>query len=346
MDRSLMRAKVTGLVVGAIVCVGAANARADYPHVAKHTPATTVYPADRPHDLPIDSIMIHDTEETYEGTVVAFTKPGAVSAAHYAVSGEDGSSDPAVTQFAADKDWVRSVNNWWFNQTSIGVEHIGFAVAPAGYYTQELYKRSADLVGWAVWKYGIPLDRAHILGHDNIPNSIDNPHVQHWDPGPSWDWPYYMDLVRAAYERWSHHAPPPPAEIPAQFTKPSHRIRLISVGDELRSARDWFLWTTGAQSAVTNVYAGHDGRPALSTLVNGASNPSAFRPSKTIGAPPAYDTRDFSCDSFPWSIAPDTPDVLSQVSASDVRAKAGWGQEFALLGRRAVHGVLYDKIDF
>jgi hypothetical protein len=38
--------------------------------------------------------------------------------------------------------------------------------------------------------------------------------------------------------------------------------------------------------------------------------------------------------------------VLSQVSVGDLRAKAAWGQEFALLGRRHVHGVLYDKIDF
>src|SRR5947209_10590048 len=179
------------LVVLITACLMAPGARADYPHVSAFNPATTVFLADRPHDFPIDSIMIHDTEETYQGTVIAFTKAGAVSAVQYAVSGQHNSSDPAVTQFAPDKDWTRSVNNWWFNETSIGLEHIGFALAPAGYFTPQLYERSADLVGWVVWKYGIPLDRAHILGHDNIPNSIDNPTVQHWDPGPSWDWPYY-----------------------------------------------------------------------------------------------------------------------------------------------------------
>ena len=345
--RPARRRSWIALTVSIVACFAASGARADYPLVSKHFSATTFYPSDRPNDGDfIDSVMIHDTEETYQGTIVAFTNPKATSAVQYLVSGQDDSSDPAVTQFVADKDWSRSVNNWFFNQHSIGVEHVGFAVAPAGYFTQELYERSADLVGWVAWKYRIPLDRAHILGHDNIPNSVDDPTVQHWDPGPSWDWPYYMALVRKAYERWSHHAPPPPAEIPERYTKPDRSIRAISAGDEVASPRDWFLWTTGLQNGFTNVYADHYGQPALGTLVRGASDPSTFIPSKTIGDPPTYDHRDFSCDNFPWSIVPNAPTVLSQVSAGDLRAKAAWGQEFALLERKRIHGVLYDKIDF
>jgi hypothetical protein len=342
MDANLAHRRWWILVTVLIVaCFTASAAEADYPHVSRFNPATTVYTANRPHDYPIDSIMIHDTEETYRGTVLAFTRAGATAAVQYAVSGQNNSSDPAVTQFALDKDWTRSVNNWWFNETSIGVEHIGFALAPEGYFTQQLYQRSADLVGWAVWKYQIPLDRAHILGHDNIPNSVDNPTVQHWDPGPSWDWPYYMLLVRVAYARWSQNAPLPPAEIPAQYTKLRPEIRVISAGDEFASAHSTLLWTTGLQNAFTNVYAGHDGRPDLNSLVRGASDPSTFVPSSK--GDPTYDHLDFSCDNLP---APNAPDVISQVSASDLRAKAAWGQEFALLGRRSVDGVLYDKIDF
>ena len=316
----------------------------DYPFVSKCFRATTIHPADRPFDIPIDSIMIHDTEGSWQSAVDIFTGP-TVSAATYLVSSQVG--DPAVTQFAPDHDWVQSVNNWWFDETSIGVEHVGFAVAPAGYFNQALYKRSADLVGWVAWKYHVPVDRAHILGHDNIPASIDTPHVQHWDPGPSWDWPYYMALVRAAYKRWSHNAPLPKPEIPVKFTKPSSKIRVISVGDKLASARDWFLWTSGIQSNYANVYADKVGRPAPHTLVRGASNPSTYVPSPTLGDPPTfYNQLDFSCDNFPWVILPNGPPVLSIVSASDLRAKASWGDEFALLGRKRVHGVLYDKINF
>jgi N-acetyl-anhydromuramyl-L-alanine amidase AmpD len=341
------RSRWAVLIAFAVAGLTAASAAADYPRVTKYIPARTFYLANRPFGRDfIASIMIHDTEATYPDTVTAFTNPKATAAVQYAVDGETDSSNPPVTQFVPDKDWARSVNNWWFNYHSIGIENIGFAVAPAGYFTELLYQRSATLVGWAAWKYRIPLDRAHILGHDNIPNSIDNPTVQHWDPGPSWDWPYYMDLVRAAYERWSGGAPPPPAEVPARYSGFDPRIRMISVGDELAAPSDWFLWTSGAQNAYTNVYAGRGGQPLLSTLVRGASDPSTYLPSEKIDGAPTYDKLDFSCDNFPWSIVPNAPDVISQVSASDLRAKAAWGEEFALLGSRWVDGLLYDKINF
>ncbi|MBO0823142.1 MAG: N-acetylmuramoyl-L-alanine amidase, partial [Actinobacteria bacterium] len=36
----------------------------------------------------------------------------------------------------------------------------------------------------------------HIVGHDNVggPTNADNA-VQHWDPGPFWNWDYFMSLV-------------------------------------------------------------------------------------------------------------------------------------------------------
>jgi hypothetical protein len=338
-----------GSIVIVVACCTASSAAADYPKVSKFIPANPpgVIPMNRPvgEDF-IDSIEIHDTEGAYAGTVFAFTNPNSASSTGYAVSGEVNSSDPAVTQFVADKDGTKQVNNFWYNQFGLGVEHIGFAVAPAGYYTQELYERSADLVGWVAWKYHIPLDRAHILAHDNIPNSVGDEHVQHWDPGPAWDWPYYMALVHKAYKHWSHNGPLPPAEIRKRYTKPNEKIRKISVGDKFASAHDWFLWTTGSQNAFTNVHANEDGRPALSRLVRGASDPHTYIPSTKIGDPPTYNQLDFSCDNFPWSIIPNTAFVLSEVSVSDLRAKAAWGQEFALLDRKRVHHVLYDKIDF
>jgi hypothetical protein len=337
---------VAVLVVGGMTASGAA---ADYPGVSKFIPANPrgVIPLNRPHGKDIiDSIEIHDTEGAYAGTVFAFTNPDSASSTGYVVSGEVNASDPAVTQFVHDRDGAKQVNNFWYNQFGLGVEHIGFAVAPQGYYTQELYERSADLVGWAAWKYQIPVDRAHILGHDNIPNSVGDEHVQHWDPGPAWDWPYYMALVHRAYKRWSHDAPLPRPEIPKRYTKPDRKIREITVGDRFASAHDWFLWTTGAQSGFTNVYADDHGHPATSTLMRGASDPSTYVPSTKIGDPPTFNELDFSCDNFPWSIIPNTPFVLSQVSASDLRAKAAWGQEFAVSGHQRVHGVRYDRIDF
>src|SRR2546430_1103032 len=100
---------------------------------------------------------LHRGFESRPLRTLADAAPMATGSVQYAVSGQNNSSNPGVTQFVADKDWTYSVANFWYNQHSIGVEHIGFAAAPAGYYTPQLYQRSADLVGWVAWKYQIPV---------------------------------------------------------------------------------------------------------------------------------------------------------------------------------------------
>jgi MYXO-CTERM domain-containing protein len=57
--------------------------------------------------------------------------------------------------------------NFEFNQRSIGIEHVGFATKP---FAEAEYVASAKLVDHLTTKYGIPRDRAHIIGHDQIPN--------------------------------------------------------------------------------------------------------------------------------------------------------------------------------
>jgi hypothetical protein len=51
----------------------------------------------------------------------------------------------------------------------------------------------------------VPIDRAHIIGHDQVPG-IDPGHVagMHWDPGPYWDWEHYMALLGHPIRR-DHH---------------------------------------------------------------------------------------------------------------------------------------------
>jgi hypothetical protein len=83
--------------------------------------------------------------------------------------------------------------NWAVNMRSLGIEHEGFA-ADGSWYTEILYRNSAELVGFLAEKYDVPLDRAHILGHDNVPQS------DHWDPGPYWDWGHYFQLLGVPLE--------------------------------------------------------------------------------------------------------------------------------------------------
>ncbi|MFJ8155605.1 N-acetylmuramoyl-L-alanine amidase [Streptomyces sp. NPDC094468] len=139
----------------------------------------------------IDSIVIHDTETSYDTAVSLFQQPGG-SAAHYVMR----SSDGAVTQMVPTKDLAFHAGNYSTNMHSIGIEHEGYATHGATWYTEAQYEATADLVKYLSARFGIPLDREHIVGHDNVagPNSS-LVSGMHWDPGPAWDWNRLMSLV-------------------------------------------------------------------------------------------------------------------------------------------------------
>jgi peptidoglycan hydrolase-like protein with peptidoglycan-binding domain len=52
-----------------------------------------------------------------------------------------------------------------------------------------MYRSSAALTAYLCNRYSIPKDRAHIVGHSEVPGN------DHTDPGPNWNWTYYMQLV-------------------------------------------------------------------------------------------------------------------------------------------------------
>jgi hypothetical protein len=86
--------------------------------------------------------------------------------------------------------------NWYVNMHSIGIEHEGFAATGATWYTESMYQSSATLVKYLSAKYGVPLDRAHVIGHDQVPGiTTANIPGMHWDPGPYWNWEHYMALL-------------------------------------------------------------------------------------------------------------------------------------------------------
>src|SRR5262249_35808009 len=143
-------------------------------------------------------VVIHDTEASYSGTLRVFQAAGGIDSAHYVVR----SSDGHVTQVVQTQNIARHAGNWYFNSHSIGVEHEGYAIQGATWYSEPLYQASAKLVRFLAQKYNIPFDRAHILGHDNIPGQSSKAQGQmHWDPGPFWDWDHYMELLGAPINR-------------------------------------------------------------------------------------------------------------------------------------------------
>lgn len=160
----------------------------DYPD-AEWNPATSSnYTAsDRPYSYDLDYVIIHVTQATYATTLSIFQNPRKKVSAHYLVRSADGH----VAQCVRERDVAWHAGNWDYNTRSIGIEHEGWVDRPA-YFTDALYEESAKLTATICDQYGIPKDRAHILGHYEVPGT------DHTDPGPNWDWTRYIRLVNFA----------------------------------------------------------------------------------------------------------------------------------------------------
>ncbi|MEU4607990.1 N-acetylmuramoyl-L-alanine amidase [Kribbella sp. NPDC023972] len=158
----------------------ASVAAVDYPGAIWNPASSSNYRVGR--TAAVSTIVIHVTQGSYAGTISWFKNPSSQVSAHYVVR----SSDGQITQMVAEKDtaWhVRSANPY-----TIGIEHEGWVDQPS-WFTDAMYRASAALTRNIADRRGIPKDRAHIKGHNEIPGN------DHTDPGPHWNWNYYMQLV-------------------------------------------------------------------------------------------------------------------------------------------------------
>ncbi|MFJ5830251.1 N-acetylmuramoyl-L-alanine amidase [Streptomyces sp. NPDC093089] len=141
----------------------------------------------------VRQIVIHDVEGSHDGAVRVFTTPDAWASAHYIVR-----ADGRVTQMVETKNEAFHANNKTVNMHSIGIEHEGYAIkGDGGWFTEPQYEASKNLVKFVAAKYEIPLDREHVIGHDEAPSVHDALTQDHWDAGPFWDWNHYMQLLGA-----------------------------------------------------------------------------------------------------------------------------------------------------
>lgn len=149
-------------------------------------------------------VVIHDIEGTMSGAIAVFRNPRYAASAHYIVRARDGHIVRMVNE--SDRAW--HAGHWLFNSSAIGIEHEGFANRPqgGGYYTDRLYRASAELTCAIARRYDIPVDRRHIVGHANVPRSRSSTTLcpdsrpcggagGHTDPGRYWNWGLYMRLV-------------------------------------------------------------------------------------------------------------------------------------------------------
>ncbi|MFI7683006.1 N-acetylmuramoyl-L-alanine amidase [Streptomyces griseoaurantiacus] len=147
----------------------------------------------RPAGQRIEYLVIHDTEGAWNGVINSVQDPTYVSW-NYTLRSTDGH----VAQHVKAKDVAWHAGNWDVNSRSIGLEHEGFLADPDAWFTEAMYRSSARLVKYLADTYDIPLDRQHLLGHDNVPGpTASTVPGMHTDPGPYWDWRHYFDLLGA-----------------------------------------------------------------------------------------------------------------------------------------------------
>ncbi|MFC4056848.1 N-acetylmuramoyl-L-alanine amidase [Planomonospora corallina] len=252
----------------------------------------------------IDYIVVHDGEASYESMTRMVRNPSYLSW-HFTLRSADGH----VAQHLRGQDVGWHAGNWYVNSRSIGLEHEGYLASGGTWYTEAMYRASARLVRHLAHRYGVPLDRAHILGHDNVPGATPRTvSGMHEDPGPFWDWEHYFELLGSPLG-------PPRGPAPDAFSPLSAgpAARSVTILPDPATHRPRFTGCPGGQEG-----GREDGQGACPDW--GAS-------SVWLRAAPAHD-------------APLVEDVGkhpsggSSQSVYDHAARASTGQRYALAGRR------------
>ncbi len=108
----------------------------------------------------VQYVVIHDTEGGWNASVATLQNDPGKSVQY--IVGQDGH----VAQFVPESYTAWHAGNYWYNQRSVGIEHVGYYKQP---YPEAQYASSAKLVGYLTGKYKVKKDRAHIIGHDQNP---------------------------------------------------------------------------------------------------------------------------------------------------------------------------------
>jgi N-acetyl-anhydromuramyl-L-alanine amidase AmpD len=191
----------------------------------------------------IDRIVIHDTEGRFIGSVRALQNARRAASAHFVVSRRG-----QIVQLVPVTDVAWHAGNSRWNLHSIGIEHEGWADR-RGSYTRAEYQASAKLAAYLAHRWGVPIDRRHIVGHAEVPDpyhrGLYGGVSHHTDPGPYWNWRYYMKLVR----RYSAHRVLPTFvrsmtlhDSPVPRATPQPRRLFVDRGARLRGK---VLWWSG-----------------------------------------------------------------------------------------------------
>ena len=158
---------------------------------------------------PVDTIVIHYTAVSYERTLEIFRSPFSRVSAHYVVR-----QDGHVAQLVSESDAAWHAGHEMYNERSVGIEiELDHERYRDPQYTAQQYYATAALACAIAQRHGIPLDRTHVVGHNEIP------FTKKLDPGPHWGWPHFMWLTSLC-------APPTAATVHAAWVSQTPDLEL------------------------------------------------------------------------------------------------------------------------
>jgi N-acetylmuramoyl-L-alanine amidase len=144
---------------------------------------------DRKSVVPVDAVVLHTTETSFETTLDIFQNTGLQVSAQFVIA-----PDGRIVQMVDTSR--RAWHATYYNTRSIGIEMVGFSRNPSTWNSDNL-AALMDLLAWLVTAYDIPLTHPGGDAFDTLNNTYDLPgivghgQVQPWNrigPGPFFPW--------------------------------------------------------------------------------------------------------------------------------------------------------------
>ncbi len=142
----------------------------------------------------IDTIVVHTAQGSYSGTYNWFQNCSASASAHYVLRASDGE----ITQMVSEADTAWHAGDSATNSRSVSIELEGYIEDPSRWYSDAMYTALAALVADVADRRGVTLDRAHVIGHQEVPGCAytgGGGRNCHTDPGGGFDWDRLMGAL-------------------------------------------------------------------------------------------------------------------------------------------------------
>lgn len=180
--------RYTAVILGAVCALSVGTVSAATPDLSScdswmpaHTSNYTA--SSRPTSYPIKYVVIHKVQGSAASAASWFQNSASNVSAHFTYNNSSG----YCYQSVREKDIAWHAGNWTYNTQSVGIEH-------GGYVTNNdtanvCYQESAKETKSCIIYYSVLYSRTRVVGHSEVPGAT------HTDPGPYWNWTYYMSYV-------------------------------------------------------------------------------------------------------------------------------------------------------